>query len=291
MHRWFFAVLFSAALFVLALPVAAGAQESTAEETSPQANDAAKAGVEAATSNVSAETGNGSSSSNTGSQQSSDVTVSQSQTDEGSQSQAVTGDLNISQNSSSSCNNPTQLDRITDPDKSLSFTTKGDKFRVSYNVTFDTNNPNNDQFRIVIDRNGTEVDRAETNQNTTDDFIVNEGSDSYDLKVTVNDGATYSVTVDDCRGNNDGGRNNRHHNRQNRHHNRFHHNRFQHNNAGRNQYISERTVEDTVIKETIPNKGKLSNTGGMPLAGAALLSLAIVGIGVSVLRSAIRRER
>jgi hypothetical protein len=59
--------------------------------------------------------------------------------------------------------------------------------------------------------------------------------------------------------------------------------------AARNQYISERTVEDTVIKETIPNKGKLAGTGGMPLAGVALLSLAIVGVGVSILRSAIRR--
>jgi hypothetical protein len=61
--------------------------------------------------------------------------------------------------------------------------------------------------------------------------------------------------------------------------------------AAGNQYNSQRTVEDTVIKETIPNKGKLASTGGMPLAGVGLLSLALVGIGVSVLRSAIRRER
>ena len=61
--------------------------------------------------------------------------------------------------------------------------------------------------------------------------------------------------------------------------------------AAHNQYTSQRTVEDTVIKETIPNKGKLASTGGMPLAGVGLLSLALVGLGVSVLRSAIRRER
>ena len=60
--------------------------------------------------------------------------------------------------------------------------------------------------------------------------------------------------------------------------------------AAGNQYRSERTVEDTVIKETIPNKGQLAGTGGMPLAGVALLSLAIVGLGVSILRSAIRRD-
>ena len=60
--------------------------------------------------------------------------------------------------------------------------------------------------------------------------------------------------------------------------------------AADNQYMREKTVEETVIKETIPNKGRLAGTGGMPLAGVAFLSLAIVGLGVSVLRSAIRRN-
>jgi hypothetical protein len=59
--------------------------------------------------------------------------------------------------------------------------------------------------------------------------------------------------------------------------------------AAHSQY--ERTVEDRVIKQTIPNKGQLAKTGGMPLAGVAFLSLAIVGVGVSILRSAIGRER
>src|SRR5215211_7978737 len=153
MHKWFFSALFSAALFVLALPLAAGAQESTAEETTLRLNDAAKTGVEATTSNVSAETGNGSSSSNTGSQQSSDVTVSQAQAGEGTQSQAVTGDLNITQNSGSSCQNPQQVGRIDDQDSddSLSFNTRGNKFRVSYTVDFDLNSASN-EFRIEIKR-------------------------------------------------------------------------------------------------------------------------------------------
>jgi hypothetical protein len=305
MHRWFFSVLFSAVLLVLALPLAAGAQEGTAEETSLQANDAAKAGVEATTSNVSAETGNGSSSSNAGSQQSSDVTVSQAQAGEGTQSQAVTGDLNISQNSSSSCQNPQQVGSIDDQDSndSLSFNTRGNKFRVSYTVDFDSNS-NSNEFRIEIKRdnaNGTVVDSDSTDVDDTVNFTVSEGADRYILDARIVQGnANYSVTVDDCRGNNDGG-NNRHHNNRhndhnNRHHNRFHHNRFHpnrfhHNNAAHNQYTSQRTVEDTVIKETIPNKGKLASTGGMPLAGVGLLSLALVGLGVSVLRSAIRRER
>jgi hypothetical protein len=56
MHRRLFAVLFSATLFVVVLPVAARAQERTAEETTVQTKDAASAAVEA-TSSVSAETG------------------------------------------------------------------------------------------------------------------------------------------------------------------------------------------------------------------------------------------
>jgi hypothetical protein len=99
------------------------------------------------------------------------------------------------------------------------------------------------------------------------------------------------------RNNNDHNRhhhNRHHHNRfhHNRHHNRFHHNRFHHhNNANAVHKQYERIVEERVIKETIPDKGTLANTGGMPLAGVAFLSLAMVGLGISVLRSAIRGER
>ena len=61
--------------------------------------------------------------------------------------------------------------------------------------------------------------------------------------------------------------------------------------AANNQYRSERIVEEKVIRETIPNKGTLAATGGVPLTGAAFLALASVGLGVSILRSAIRPER
>ena len=70
-----------------------------------------------------------------------------------------------------------------------------------------------------------------------------------------------------------------------------HHNRFFGRGAVNNQYRSERIVEDRVIRETIPNKGTLANTGGVPLTGAALLALASVGLGVTILRFALRRER
>jgi hypothetical protein len=68
-------------------------------------------------------------------------------------------------------------------------------------------------------------------------------------------------------------------------HNRLHYN----DNALHKPH--EKIVAERVIKETFPNKGRLANTGGMPLAKVAFLSLAIVGLGVSILRSAIRRER
>jgi hypothetical protein len=99
-------------------------------------------------------------------------------------------------------------------------------------------------------------------------------------------------------GNGGGGNNNdgrrRHHDRdrdrnRHRHHDRDrHHNRFG-RGAAHQQY--ERIVEEKVIKETIPNKGTLANTGGVPLTGAAFLALASVGLGVSILRFAVRRER
>jgi hypothetical protein len=56
--------------------------------------------------------------------------------------------------------------------------------------------------------------------------------------------------------------------------------------AANNQYRSER-----VVRETIPNKGRLAGTGGVPLTGAALLALASVGLGVSILRFAVRRDQ
>jgi hypothetical protein len=417
-----FAVLFSVTLFVVVLPFAARAQEGTAEETTVQAKDAASASVEA-TSSVSAETGQGPSSSKTGSRESSGLTL-QTQTDEGSQSQAASGDLNTAQNSgipagtpapgtnpdnpssppntitigvesctvsegasitvedgdgtearfvdgskaieitgtqneitiegppgdfignhavstsdpgfdtdgdytvvtssgircadsgdgggggsggNSSCQNRHEVASLDELDEgdTINFRTQGNKFRVSYDVFFDSN-ASNRRFRIEIGRNGNVVDSEETSVDQTDaTFFVSDGSDNYSIKATLSDAGadpTFDVLVDDCRGsnnNNNDGRNRHHH----RHHdrNRFHHrhhdrNRFHHNNrffgrGGAADFQYDRTVEERVIKETIPkNKGRLAATGGVPFTGAALLGLASVGLGVSILRSAIRRE-
>jgi hypothetical protein len=299
-------------LFVLTLlfAVAAGAQEeSAAEVTTVLAADAADRKVEAETDNVSVEVDNGevSVSTDDGTSQQSSMTVQQNQATDGTGSRASTGDVNIgaSQTSSSSCQNRHEVASLDELDEgdTIDFRTQGNKFEVSYDVFFDSN-ASNRRFRIEIRRNGNVVDSEETSVDQTDaTFFVSDGSDNYTIKATLSDAGpdpTFDVLVDDCRGsnnnnnNNNDGRNRHHH----RHHdrNRFHHdrNRFQHNRffgRGAADFQYDRTVEERVIKETIPkNKGRLAATGGVPLTGAAVLGLASVGLGVSILRYAIRRE-
>ena len=58
-------------------------------------------------------------------------------------------------------------------------------------------------------------------------------------------------------------------------------------NADDAQYDEEK-VEEDVIK--IPDKKRLTKTGGMPLPGTVFLALALIGAGYSVLRFAMRRD-
>jgi hypothetical protein len=311
-----------ALILLLAAPVKAQettAEETTAEETTVLADDAADKKVEAETDNVSVKVDNGKvsvstddgSSSDDGTGQQSSVTVQQNQATDGTGSRASTGDVNIgaSQTSNSSCQNRHEVANLDEFDEgdTVQFHTQGSKFEVFYDVFFDSN-ASDKRFRIEIRRNGNVVQSEETSVNQNDaHFFVTDGSDNYTIKATLSNAGpdpTFDVTVDDCRGNNNNNNNNnnnrnrhhRHHDR-NRHHHRHHdrHNRF-HNNrifgggAANQQY--DRTVEERVIKETIPNnKGRLAGTGGVPLTGAAVLGLASLGLGVSILRFAVRRER
>jgi hypothetical protein len=205
----------------------------------------------------------------------------------------------------SNCQNRHEVASLDEFDEgdTVQFRTQGNKFRVSYDVFFDTN-ASDKRFRIEIRRNGNVVQSEETSVNQTDaTFFVTDGSGNYTIKATLSNAGrdpTFDITVDDCRGNNnnnnnnDGRNRNRHHDRdRNRHHDRdrFHNNRFFGRGAANQQFVSERIVEERVIRETIPDKGRLAATGGVPLTGAAFLGLVSVGLGVSILRFAVRRER
>src|SRR5215212_396826 len=291
-----------ALILLLASPVKA--QETTVEETTVLAADPANGKVEAKTDNVSAEVDNGkvsvktsnrSTSGDTTSQQSS-LTVRQDQTTEGRGSQATTGDLNTG---STQTNVKTQ---------------NASGARVEVDVLNENGQSTGEGFTARGGDDGSEV--------------IQKGPGKFSLDITAVK-ASYNITVEDCpescsnpqdratftgrddrqtdqfkiNGNsfriqfqtdpvNNNGNNNRHHH--NRNNNRHHHNRNNNNNdtAAHRQYTSERTtVEQSVIKKTIPNKGQLANTGGLPLVGVAFLALAFVGVGISVLRFAIRRER
>jgi hypothetical protein len=296
-------------------------EKTTAEETTVLAADAADRKVEAETDNVSVEVDNGKvsvstddgSSSDDGTSQQSSVTVQQNQATDGTGSRASTGDVNIgaSQTSSSSCQNRVQVVSLDNTDgdgsDSRTFSTQGKKFRVSYSVNFQNDRNNNNQFTIRIDNSSGArvvndvVKRADVQNGS---FSVNKRANNYNIQATGTPANTnFDVTVDDCRGNNNNNNNNnnnrnrhhRHHDR-NRHHHRHHdrdrhHNRFFGGGAANRQYTSERIVEERVIKDTIPDKGTLAKTGGVPLTGAAVLALASVGLGVSVLRFAVRRDQ
>ena len=310
-----------ALILLLADPVKAQettAEETTAEETTVLADDAADKKVEAETDNVSVKVDNGEvsvstddgSSSDDGTSQQSSVTVQQNQATDGTGSRASTGDVNIgaSQTSNSSCQNRHEVASVDEFDEgdTVQFHTQGNKFEVFYDVFFDSN-ASDKRFRIEIRRNGNVVQSEETSVDQNDThFFVTDGSDNYTIKATLSNAGrdpTFDVTVDDCRGNNNNNNNNRnrHHHRhhdRNRHHhrhhdrNRFHNNRFFGRGAADRHFVSERIVEERVIRETIPNnKGRLANTGGVPLTGAAVLGLASLGLGVSILRFAVRRER
>ena len=273
------------------------------------AADAADRKVEAETSNTSVKVDNGEvsvstdndSSSDDGTSQQSSMTVQQNQTDEGSGSRASTGDVNIGATRRNNSSARVEVD-VLDEDGNRT----GDNFianggndvtetipegngffslditadNASYNITVEDCDPNCNNPEFVRTFTGRDDQR-------TDDFRI--FGNSFRLRIE-----TDRV---------DGDRNRRRHHDRDRNRRRHrHHDRDRDRNrffgrgdfrrgAADQQYRSERIVEERVIRETIPkNKGRLAATGGVPLTGVAFLGLASVGLGVSILRSAIRRD-
>src|SRR5215217_261576 len=299
------AALIIALILLLAAPVKA--QETTAEETTALAADAANRKVEAKTSNtsvkvdngkveaktsntsvevdngkVSVKTGNGSSSGNTTSQQSS-LTVQQTQTHEGRRSQVSTGDVNISATGCNDAKNVKTFKGTTNKKPTDSFRIDGNHFRLRY--TTDPN-PAGTTKPVKV-----KVDVLDANRNSTNEgFTANDGNDATDnvprgpgtfrLDITATN-ARYDITVEDCRGNDNNNNNNR---------NNKNNNNGNNNNANAQGAANRQYGEAEVIVRTIPNKGTLADTGGVPLVGVAFLALASVGLGLSILRFAIRRD-
>jgi hypothetical protein len=98
------------------------------------------------------------------------------------------------------------------------FNIEDDKFRVSYKVTFNNNNPDN-KFTVEITEGSKKVESNSTEKNVTNrSFTVNEGSGEFKLETTVKppQGAKYSLTIQDCRGDNsNNNHNNNNHNNNN----------------------------------------------------------------------------
>jgi hypothetical protein len=286
-----------ALILLLADPVKA--QESTAEETTVLAADAADMKVEAETDNTSVEVDNGkvSVSTDNGTSQQSSLTVQQNQTDEGSGSRASTGDVNIGATRTSRIPSGTAATGIGNPPDEVRINVRNCTVSNGASITLEDIDGTEALFRdgargIDIFDSSAEV----SIEGPAGDFIGNHAQLISPSDEDFSENGDYDVVTSTsitCRhdGNNNDGRNRRHHRHhdrdRHRHHDRDrHHNRFFGRGAANQQY--ERIVEEKVIKETIPDKGKLAATGGVPLTGAAFLALASVGLGVSVLRSAIR---
>jgi hypothetical protein len=303
-----FVALVIALILLLAAPVKA--QETTAEETTVLAADAADRKVEAETDNTSVEVDDGEvsvstdegSSSNKGTSQQSSLTVQQNQTDEGSGSRVSTGDVNIGATRTSRIPSGTAATGIGNPPDEVRINVRNCTVSNGASITLEDIDGTEALFRdgargIDIFDSSAEV-RIE---GPAGDFIGNHAqlispsnedfSENGDYDVVTSTGIT--CRHDGNRNNNDGRNRRRHHDRdrdRDRDRNRFFGRRDFGRGAADQQYRSERIVEERVIRETIPNKGRLAATGGVPLTGAAFLGLASVGLGVSILRFAIRRD-
>ena len=311
MCKSFYTVLFSAVLLVVALSFAStvAAQESTSEETTMMAADADDPQVDAETDNVSVEVDNGkvsaktdkvSTSNETSSQQSS-LTVQQNQADEGSGSQAESDDVNADRTSSipsgtrATGSNP---DSPSSPPDLI--TINRSDCTVVQGASITVEDGDGTEARFVDGDNDVEI-RADASrvriEGPNDEFIGDNAVSTSDPGFDTD--GDYRVVTDTgvtCRGDNNNDNNNNNNNNNNRNNNRNNRNNDRNNriiriNRNNDGGAANRQYDgNKVIVETIPDKGKLAATGGLPLAGGALLALASVGLGLSILRSATRRD-
>jgi hypothetical protein len=149
------------------------------------------------------------------------------------------------------------------------FTTTGNVFRVSYDVAFNDPEAFNAADIDIEDRFGL-VDFVNLSEDETNSFIVTEGAGSYDLVVQIDppNGATYTVTVEDCRGTTTGTTDT-----------------TGASTTGSATNGDSTSTRDGVIRDTIVEGRDLPNTGGLSVlvSVAALLALLISGAGIGLL--------
>jgi hypothetical protein len=106
--------------------------------------------------------------------------------------------------SSGACQNP-QVVRTVGPateNTKTPFTTTGNVFRVSYEVAFKDPEALNHAGIDIETPSGGLVKYANLSEDETNSYIVTEGAGSYNLVVKIGppNGATYTVTIEDCVG-------------------------------------------------------------------------------------------
>jgi hypothetical protein len=115
----------------------------------------------------------------------------------------TTGTTGTIGTSGTACQNPQEVLTVgpTTENTRTHFRTTGNVFRVSYDVAFKDPEAFNNAADIDIEDRFGLVDFVNLSEDATNSFIVTEGAGSYDLVVQIDppNGATYTVTVEDCR--------------------------------------------------------------------------------------------
>jgi hypothetical protein len=214
---------------------------------------------------------------------------------------------NLTAQQGGSCPGVEELGTIgpDDRDQAVEFDIEGDKFRLTYKTT-DLDEDGVPFLDVtVFDEDDDEVNVRVIREQGTETEIVTEGPGTFTMVIRAQD-LTYEITVEDCTGK-DGSGGNGGSNDRDRNNNRDRSSGLD-QSATRGQYGRSLDIDDDlglgdnpgfgigqdpdipqdVIADTVPDR-RLPFTGGPPLFGLAFIGLACAGLGLAILRSAIRR--